>query len=118
MAGERGWLEAQALGRIEHHEAEDEGGELCTLGLSQHLLIRAEEQLRNIAAGDLVRDLDKFPGRMADPARAHAGALGALAWKRERKQPVSFRPATGEPGRSCRRAGVAPVPRPVPAARS
>ena len=83
VAGAEHRVEAEALDRVEHHQARHERGELGVAGVLQLVGVGVEQQSRDVTFGDLARFLDELPGLLLDPRPPHAGALRALAGERE-----------------------------------
>ena len=69
------WFDADAFGGIEDYQAQDEGGQLSVVGPLQGRLVGVEQQVGDIAPGDLRRLFDQSERGVIHPGRAHCGAL-------------------------------------------
>ena len=90
--------EAQALDRVQHHQAHDEGGELG-VGRPGELLHRGvEQERRQVTSGDLGGLAGHLPRGVVDPGMAHAGSLGPLSREGKGQHPqaplTTDRPST------------------------
>ena len=94
VAGAEARLDTETLHCVEHDQAADEGGELGVARVLQFVGVGVEQQARDVAVGDGRGLVDQLPALVVGPWPAHAGALGALARKREGKHRV----ATLDPG--------------------
>ena len=89
VAGAEARLDAEALDRVEHHQAGDERAELGVAGVLQLVGVGVEQQAGDVAVGVRRRLLDELPALVVGPRPAHAGALGALAGEREREHAMA-----------------------------
>ena len=83
VAGAEARLDAEALDGVEHHQARHERRQLGVAGVAQLVGVGVEEQLGDVALGDLAGLLDELPALVVDPRPTHPGSLRALAGERE-----------------------------------
>ena len=78
-------LDAKAFGGVEDHQAGDERGQLGVAGVAQLVGVGVEQQLADVAIGDLTGFADQFPALVFEPRPTHPRTLRALPGKREGK---------------------------------
>ena len=76
-------VDADALDGVEHHQARHERGQLGVAGVLQLVGVGVEQQLADVASGDLARLVDQLPALVIDPRSTHAGTLRSLTGERE-----------------------------------
>ena len=106
VAGAVVGLDAEALDRVEHHQAGHERGELGVAGVLQLVGVGVEEQAAEVPVRDRGCLPDELPAGVIGPRSSHAGALRPLAWEGEGEHVVARPPAgplaarrAGEPAR-------------------
>ena len=83
VAGAEARLDAEAFDGVEHHQARDERRQLGVAGVLQLVGVGVEQQLADVAPGDLARLVDELPALVVDPRSTHAGTLRSLTGERE-----------------------------------
>ncbi len=68
-------LETESFGRVEDHQARHERGELRVASVAQFLCIGVEEQVADIAFGDVGSFVDQLPTFVINPGPAHTRSL-------------------------------------------
>jgi hypothetical protein len=58
---------------VEHHQARHERGQLSVASVFQLIGVGVEQQLADVAPGDLARLVDQFPALVIDPRRPIPG---------------------------------------------
>ena len=83
VAGAEAGVDAEALDGVEHHQARHERRQLRVAGVLQLVGVGVEQQLADVAPGDLARLVDQLPALVVDPRPTHAWTLRPLAGERE-----------------------------------
>ena len=98
VAGAVARCDAEALDRVEHHQARHVRGQLGVAGVLEFAGVGVAEQGTDVAAGDVAGLVDQFPALVVAPGQPHAGALGPLAREGESEHWTQARPHAGERG--------------------
>ena len=92
VAGAEAGVDAEPLDGVEHHQARHERRQLRVAGVLQLVGVGVEQQLADIAPGDLARLVDQLPALVIDPRTTHAWTLRSLAGERECEHGGEARP--------------------------
>ena len=76
-------FDAQTFGGVEDHQARHERRQLGVAGVAQLVGIGVEEQLADVAVGDLARLTDELPTLVVEPRPPHPRTLRPLPGERE-----------------------------------
>ena len=76
-------VDAEPLDGVEHHQTRHERRELRVARVLELVGVGVEQQLADVAAGDLAGFVDQLPALVVGPRAPHARALRPLAGERE-----------------------------------